>query len=167
MNGAPCLLQSTLIATWFAWCCACNVLHGWLQCAASALLHSYAHVHTHYTHMYAACTNVIFRLCTPHLSVQGPVGTNGKTLTHSLFLQACRLHSWKQAQMGENKHVNAHIITHTPNTNGHACMYTSSNMAVCLVSDQLYSKKGFWMIRLQNPKTKSRERLWLWQIRYA
>ncbi len=113
MNGAPCLLQSTLIATWFAWCCACSVLHGWLQCAASALLHSYAHVHTHYTHMYAVCTNVIFRLCTPHLSVQGPVGTNGKTLTHSLFLQACRLHSWKQAQMGENKHVNAHIITYT------------------------------------------------------
>lgn len=112
MNGAPRLLQSTSLATCFAWCCACNVLHGWLQCAASALLHSHAHIHAHYTHMYAVCTNVICRLWTLHLSVQGPVGTNGKTLIHCLFLQACRLPTWKRAEMCKNMHVNTHIITY-------------------------------------------------------
>lgn len=118
-----------------------------LHLHSSTVMHTYTRtIHAHYTHMYAVCTNVICRLCTLHLSVQGPVGTNGKTLIHRLFLQACRLPTWKQAKMCENMHVNTHIVTYTCpiQMDMHVCTHPQIR---CLTNHIA----RFWTI-LQNPK---------------
>lgn len=79
--------------------------HSVLHLHSSTVIHS--HMHAIYIHTHVECTNVICRLCTQHLYLEG------------CFLQACRASYTMHAK--EKK--NTHIITQTK-TNRPAYIYT-------------------------------------------
>ena len=86
------------------------------------VMHTHTHTHRHATHThthtqtYAAHTNAICRLC---IFQRGPLA---REVYGGASFSACRLHTWKQAEMWAHVHVNTQTQLHV---DMRVCSWTS------------------------------------------